>query len=117
MPECVQNIPECERAYPQVWSNVVRQELVGGHRKGLLLCKLLLPKILPFVIIIHPSIIILPMIIIFVIIIRLISIGGIIVGVVVISHRTKIRKLGSSVSYIKFTIYARTTDTKGPCFD
>ena len=60
MPECVQNIPECERAYPQVWSNVVRQELVGGHRKGLLLCKLLLPKILPFVIIIHPSIIILP---------------------------------------------------------
>ena len=36
----------------------------SGHRKALLLCKLLLPKILPFVIIIHPSIIILSIIII-----------------------------------------------------
>ena len=36
MPECVRNMHECTLAYPQVWSNVVRQELVGP-RNGLLL--------------------------------------------------------------------------------
>ena len=30
MPECVRNMHECTLAYPQVWSNVVRQELVGA---------------------------------------------------------------------------------------
>ena len=99
------HMPECAHAYARMCAHILKcgrmwlgRNWLGGHRKGLLLCKLLLPKIRPFVIIIHPSIII----IMFFFIIGLISFCGNIAAYHIISHQTGLRKL-TYILHTKFT--------------